>query len=71
VQYDGSKLSAGGLVAVHNPTATFELLRNRRRSDMALLLKSGGIIVEIRGVTLTVFYQQNSRRLRDQLAGSS
>ena len=30
------------------------------------LLKSGGIIVENRRMTLTVFYQQISRRLRDQ-----
>ena len=41
-------------------------LRNRRRSDMALLLKYGGIIVRNRGMTLTVFYQQISRRLRHQ-----
>jgi hypothetical protein len=34
-------------------------LRNRRRSDMTPLLKFGGIIVEIRGITLTEFYQQN------------
>jgi hypothetical protein len=33
---------------------------------MALLLIYGGIIVRNRGITLTVFYQQISRRLRDQ-----
>ncbi len=65
VQYDGSKLSAGGLVA-HDPTPRFEPLRNRRRSDIAPLLKFDGIIVENRGITLTEFYQQISRRLRDQ-----
>jgi hypothetical protein len=33
---------------------------------MTPLLKFGGIIVEIRGITLTEFYQQKSRRLRYQ-----
>ena len=33
---------------------------------MALLLQSGGIIVEFRGMTLPEFYQQISRRLRHQ-----
>jgi hypothetical protein len=43
-------------------------LRNRRRSDMAFHLNSGGIIVGNRGMTLTEFYQQKSRRLRHQSA---
>jgi hypothetical protein len=58
VQYDGSKLSAGGLVAVHDPKATFHPMRNRRRSDVVLLLESGEIIASNRSMTLTEFYQQ-------------
>jgi len=33
---------------------------------MEPLLRFGGIIAKNRGITLTVFYQQISRRLREQ-----
>ncbi len=51
------------LYPLDSPVAT---AGNRRRSDMAFLLKSGGKLLRNRGITLTEFYQQNSRRLRHQ-----